>query len=137
MKQFKLLSVHLPACFIFCLLCGYAAHARDFRITDFGARPGMAFLNTVAINKAIEACTKSGGGRVVIPAGLFRTGTIIMKDHVELYLENGSILMASTNIKDFPIQDRPRYRSQKDPPGWRSLIYANEASWIGISGAGT
>jgi polygalacturonase len=60
-----------------------------------------------------------------------------MKDHVELHLEMGSKLQASTDLKDFPVQPLPAYRSQKDPGGWRALIYANEASNISITGSGT
>jgi polygalacturonase len=111
--------------------------AKDFPITSFGAKPGLNYLNTVAINKAIDACYKNSGGRVVVPAGTFRSGTLLMKDNVELYLETGATLLASTDIKDFPIQPQPAYRSQKDPAGWRALIYANEVSNIAITGFGT
>ncbi|MFL6282442.1 MAG: glycoside hydrolase family 28 protein, partial [Pyrinomonadaceae bacterium] len=47
--------------------------ARDFPITNYGARAGGNFDNTAAISKAIEACGKAGGGRVVVPAGVFLT----------------------------------------------------------------
>ena len=120
----------------FCLLAQQAV-AKDFLITSFGAKPGLNNLNTTAINKAIQACYKNGGGRVVIPAGIFRSGTLLMKDNVELHLEIGATLMASTELKDFPLQPRPAYRSQKDPGGWRALIYANEVANIAITGLGT
>ncbi len=45
--------------------------ARDFPITDFGARAGGEFDNTEAIRKAVEACNRAGGGRVVVPRGRF------------------------------------------------------------------
>jgi polygalacturonase len=113
------------------------AIAKDFPITSFGAKSGSNYLNTVAINKAIDACYKNGGGKVVIPAGLFRSGTLLMKNNVELHLEMGAVLSASTDLKDFPIQPLPSYRSQKDPGGWRALIYANEVSNIAVTGYGT
>lgn len=121
------------------LLCAgvQAAYAKDFLITTYGARPGTTALNTVAINKAIAACHAAGGGRVVIPAGVFRSGTLLLKDQVELHLEPGAVLLASTNRADFPLQPRPAYRSQKDPGGWRALIYAAGASHIAVTGAGT
>lgn len=113
------------------------AIATDYPITDFGAKPGLATLNTEAINKTIAACHANGGGRVIIPAGVFRSGTVLMKDNVELHLEMGSTLLASADLIDFPKQARPAYRSQKDPGGWRALIYANEVSNIAITGYGT
>lgn len=122
---------------VFICVSAQQAMAKDFPITSFGAKSGSDYLNTVAINKAIEACHKNGGGRVIIPAGIFRSGTLLMKDNVQLYLEMGAVLSASTDLKDFPIQPRPAYRSQKDPGGWRALIYANEVSNIAITGFGT
>ncbi len=64
---------------VVCLICQQQAIAKDFLITSYGAKPGPEQLNTMAINKAIEACFKNGGGRVIIPAGVFRTGTLVMK----------------------------------------------------------
>jgi polygalacturonase len=107
-------------CCLFLLLFVQQAMAKDFPITSFGARSGMDYLNTAAINKAIDACTKNGGGRVVIPAGIFRSGTIFMKNNVELYLEIGATLLASTDLKDLPMQPKTSYRSQKDTVGWRA-----------------
>lgn len=124
-------------CFLIGFLLANEGLAQDFPVTRFGAKPGPAVLNTVPINKAIEACHRNGGGRVVIPPGVFRTGTLVMKDHVELHLETGATLLASTDLKDFPVQPQPAYRSQKDPGGWRALIYANEVSDIAITGYGT
>lgn len=109
----------------------------DFNILDFGATKDTAKLSTVAINKAVEACFKAGGGRVIIPNGNFKSGTITLLNNVELFLERGAVLYASTNHSDFPRQQQPAYRSQKDPGGWYALIYAEGASNIGISGFGT
>lgn len=114
-----------------------AGYANDFLITDFGAKAGITELNTIPINKAVEACYNSGGGRVVVPAGIFRTGTIVLKDNVELYLSLGSTLLASIDRNDFPLQPQPSYRSLKDPGGWRALIYALEANHIAVTGLGT
>jgi polygalacturonase len=113
------------------------AYAQDYNIRDFGAVSDTAKLSTVAINKAVTACYKNGGGRVIIPSGSFKSGTIILKSNVELHLERGAFLYASTHHRDLPQQQQPVYRSQKDPGGWFALIYAEGASNIGISGYGT
>lgn len=100
----------------------YPAAGRDYLITDFGARPGLFYLNTEAINNAIVKCSGEGGGRVMIPAGIFKSGTIVMKNNVELHLEIGATLLASAESADFIVPPLPSYRSQKDPGGWRALI---------------
>ncbi|WP_346319292.1 glycosyl hydrolase family 28 protein [Chitinophaga sp. YIM B06452] len=122
----------------FLWLCFTAQHviAKDYPITAFGAKPG-GMVNTTAINKAVQQCHAGGGGRVIVPAGVFSSGTIVMKDNVELHLQMGAVLLASARPEDFPAQPQPRYRSQKDPGGWHALIYANEASNIAITGPGT
>src|SRR6188474_916489 len=62
---------------------------RTFSITNYGARPGTADA-TDAIRQAIAACSKSGGGRVVVPAGEFVTGAVHLQSNVDLHLEAGS-----------------------------------------------
>ncbi len=112
------------------------ARARDFDIRDFGAVADTTRLSTVAINRAIEACSQGGGGKVIIPAGSYKSGTITLLDNVELTFERGAIVYGSTNHDDYPRQRQPRYRSQKDAGGWYALIYAESARNIGISGPG-
>ena len=121
--------------FLWLCFTAQQAMAKDYPITAFGATPGK--INTAAINKAVQQCHADGGGRVVVPPGVFSSGTIVMKDNVELHLETGAILLADTSLNELPLQPRPAYRSQKDPGGWRALIYANEAVNIAITGRGT
>ncbi|SEM75744.1 Endo-1,4-beta-xylanase, GH35 family [Chitinophaga rupis] len=118
------------------LLYSLQAAAQDYNILQYGAVNDTTRLSTTAINKAVEACYGRGGGRVVIPAGNFKSGTIILKNNVELHLERGATLYASVNPQDFPQQPRPAYRSQKDPGGWFALIYAAGANNIAITGSG-
>lgn len=111
--------------------------AQDFNIVDFGAKKDTSITSTNAINKAIDACFNKGGGKVVIPSGNFKSGTIVLKSNVELYLETGATLFASTDQKDFPRQKQPVYHSLKDKGGWFALIYAESATNIAIRGNGT
>jgi hypothetical protein len=122
--------------FIACLCFGHA-NGQRFNILDYGAVSDTNKLSTAAINKAVSACYKKGGGQVIIPAGNFKSGTITLMDNVEIHLERGAILYASTNPRDFPRQQQPAYRSQKDPGGWYALIYAESVKNIGITGFGT
>src|SRR5438270_928369 len=66
--------------------------ARDFKITDYGATPGGTSDCTEAIRQAIAACHGAGGGRVVVPPGVFLTGAIHLLSNVNLYLTEGATL---------------------------------------------
>ncbi len=55
------------------------ATAQNFTISDYGAVSDTTKLSTEAINKAINACFNKGGGRVIIRAGKFKSGTIVLK----------------------------------------------------------
>lgn len=72
----------------------------NYLITDFGARV-CDRLQTEAIQRAIDTCFSNGGGRVTIPAGIFRTGGLRLRSNVELYLQSGAILEGSTNPEDY------------------------------------
>jgi polygalacturonase len=72
-----------------------------YNITSFGAEPSVKTLNTVPIQKAIDECSKNGGGTVYIPAGTFLAGSITMKSHVTLSLSKNATLLASGMISDY------------------------------------
>ena len=106
-------------------------------IMDHGAKGDGEFLNTPAIQSAIDQCHQEGGGRVVVPAGSFRTGTIILKSHVSLYLDAGAVILGSTELKDYP-EIYPVFRSYTDVNYVdKSLIYAEKVENISILGEGT
>src|SRR4051812_17555674 len=60
--------------------------ARVYNVRDFGAKGDGATLDTLAVQAAIDACTKDMGGVVLIPAGVFVVGTIELKSNVTLRL---------------------------------------------------
>src|SRR5215475_4317755 len=65
---------------------------RDFEITQFGAAGDGVKHSTEAIGRAIERCRQDGGGRVVVPPGIFATGPIHLKSNVNLQLAAGATL---------------------------------------------
>src|SRR5688500_17554513 len=69
---------------------------RLFDITKFGARRDAATLNTKSIAAAIDACSRAGGGRVLVPAGRFLTGAIHLKSDVDLHVSEGATLLFDT-----------------------------------------
>ncbi len=123
---------------VFVVICYMLAFPRDYDVTDFGIAPNdTVALASTAFNHAIEACSTNGGGRVVVPAGKYRCGTIMMRSDVELHLCTGAYLYASDDRADFPMQSRDSYRSQKDAAGWNALIYAAGCHDIALTGSGT
>ena len=55
-------------------------NARDYVITEFGAKNDTTVLSTEAVQRAIDACSENGG-RVVVPAGSYKIGTIVLKSN--------------------------------------------------------
>lgn len=107
--------------------------ARDFVITRYGAKPGVAA--GAAIRKAIDAAVKAGGGRVVIPAGDWLTGPIHLKSRVELHVSSGATLRFSQNPADYPTV-LTRWEGV-ELMNYSPLIYAFEAVDVAITGEGT
>ena len=74
---------------------------RTVSITDFGADGNGITVNTAAIQRAIDATAKTGGGKVIIPAGRFVTGALLLRSGVELHFTGNAVLMGSTNRLDY------------------------------------
>lgn len=72
-------------------------------VTDFGAVADGKTLNTEAINNAIKDVNSKGGGKVVIPAGLWLTGPIELKSNVNLYTEQNSLILFTDDFNAYPI----------------------------------
>ena len=73
---------------------------KNVSILDFGAEISDR-VQTQAIQSAIDACFLAGGGRVSVPAGVFLTGGLRLRSHVELHLERGAILRGSRDPADY------------------------------------
>ena len=108
-------------------------------ICDFGAVSGGTVLCTKAIQEAIDACAQSGGGRVTVPPGVYLTGTVWLRDNVELHLEHGSVLKASTNMEDYNALDAYEQNFSYAPEQWvgKHLILAIECKNVALTGSGT
>ena len=74
-----------------------ATPQNSVNIKDFGAVSGGQVLNSNAFADAIKAVSEMGGGKVVIPAGIWLTGPIILKSNLELYTEPGTVVIFSDN----------------------------------------
>lgn len=111
---------------------------RDFDVRDFGAVPDGVTDNTASLQNAIDSCSASGGGRVILTGGTYLSGTISMKDHVELHLAADGVLLGSPRCEDYPdlpwnhvdMHVLPRYQSA-------AFIRGDACEHIAITGFGT
>jgi len=76
---------------------------RQVSIIAFGAQGDGRTLNTLAFNRAIEACHAEGGGRVIVPAGIWLTGPIALKDNIELHLQKNACLLFTPQLDQYPV----------------------------------
>jgi len=118
-----------------CDLSVAAAIAANLSITERGATPGGEALNTHAIQSTIDEVAASGGGAVIVPRGVFKTGALFLKQGVELHLADGAVLLGSTDINDYP-KRMTRIEGHFEP--WRmALVNASNLSDARITGTGT
>src|SRR5262245_44762281 len=113
------------------------AHQR-FNITDYGGVSDGHTLNTTAIMRAIEECSKQGGGEVIVPPGDFLTGPIELKSSVALVIEKGATLRASDTFADYgtPLQPSEDPLTDEFRPMVKPVIGAEGATNIAIRGEG-
>jgi polygalacturonase len=98
-----------------------------FRVTQYGAAGNGQTMNTVAIQKTIDAASKAGGGIVLVPEGRFLTGPFTLASRINLHLAKGAVILISDDITNYPIAGT-RYQD---------CISVADAQDIEISGEGT
>ena len=113
-----------------------AAQAADYNVVSYGAKSDTTVLSTTAIQQAIDNCSKAGGGRVIVPAGQYKIGTIVLKSDVHLFLEQGATLYGSTDLKDYKPM-KSDYVSLRTQTNTIQLIYADKVKNVVIDGYGT
>jgi polygalacturonase len=108
-----------------------AARRLVFDVREYGAKGNGVALDTTPVNRAIAECYAAGGGTVFFPAGTYRIGTVEMLSNVTLFLDAGSVLKGSGNIRDYP--PIPYSSEERNT----ALIVAIAAHDIAITGRGT
>ena len=108
---------------------------RTFLITRYGASTdASAAENQKAINKAIDLCSKSGGGRVVVPAGVWRSGAIRLRSHVNLVVEKDARIEFVFDLGLYPLVETSW--EGLDLFNYSPLIYAYQATDVAVTGEG-
>lgn len=103
---------------------------RDVR--DFGAVGDGKTNDTAAIQKAIDACARQGGGVVRVPHGTFRTGSLVLRSHVELNLTSSAVLEGVADLGQYHVDPKVVYKLLN-----QSLVFAEGCDHIAITGQGT
>jgi len=75
------------------------------RIEDFGGKGDGKTLNTEAFKQAIDALARKGGGKLIVPAGVWFTGPIELKSNINLHLEKGALILFSKDFDLYPLVD--------------------------------
>ncbi|MCU0394901.1 MAG: glycosyl hydrolase family 28 protein [Chitinophagaceae bacterium] len=116
------------------LLAGSALAQQVFSVKQYGAAGDGKTLDKKAIQQAVDAAARRGGGTVVLPApGVYLSGTIHLRSHVELHIEAGATLLGSPRIEDY---DSIRWGHNADRQPYH-LLYADSCSNLSITGKGT
>ena len=144
MKRLLFISIQLGVCILLLQTRVYAqalpviqpAHFKkdSFNILQYGAVGNGVTLNTKSINAAIAACHKKGGGVVVVPAGSWLTGPIVLLSNTNLYLASNALLQFTTDFNEYKLvegnwEGQPAVRNQ-------SPLSASNAENIAITGYG-
>ena len=123
------------------LCCGLsAAPGGFFNVRDFGAKGDGVNIDSHAINDAIEAAAKVGGGTIYFPAGTYSSYSIRLKDNISLYLDYGAVLKAAVptaeETYDLPEPNTSNYQDFGHSHWKNSLIWGIGLHDIAIQGFG-
>jgi polygalacturonase len=108
---------------------------RDFLLTQYGAVGNGRFDCTDAFLRAIQACYRAGGGRVVVPRGTFLTGPIHLASNVNLYLDEGAIVRFKQDPSAYLPPVFTRWEGV-EAMNYSPFIYAFEKENVAITGSG-
>ena len=103
-------------------------------ITEFGAVADGITLNTEAFAQTIDAVSQKGGGTVIVPAGLWLTGPIVLKSNINLHLEENALVLFTADHTQYPIINTSF--EGLETRRCQSPISANGAENIAITGKG-
>jgi polygalacturonase len=106
-----------------------------FDVTSYGAIGDSVTDCTHAFNDAIEACSQAGGGKVIVPRGVYSTGAIYLKSHVNLHLQQGARVLFYTNPDRYLPVVFTRFEGV-ECMNYSALIYSRNERNMAITGQG-
>ncbi len=109
---------------------------RDFDITKYGAAGDGVKDSTEAISRAISECNRAGGGRVIVPSGVYSTAAIHLKSNVDLHVSAGATLRFLRDSSRYLPLVRTRWEGT-ECMNYSAFLYADGQENIAITGEGT
>ena len=114
--------------------------ASVYNVRDYGAKGDGVTLDSPAINAAIEAAVKGGGGQVLLPAGTYLSGSIRLKSNIDLHLMAGATILAGSEKGIYDESESfggfPEYQDGGHTYFHNSLIWAEGKTNVSITGHG-
>jgi hypothetical protein len=111
-----------------------------FNVTDFGGIGDGQTINTAAFERAIDAVNRAGGGKLVVPRGVFRTLPFSLCSSLELHLDDGAVIQAPDTFAAMGLPDPSTLRSQAEVKARvktpRPLITGRDLHDVAITGPG-
>jgi hypothetical protein len=112
------------------------ADAPVFDVRAHGAVGDGKTLDTEALNTAVEACAKAGGGQVVVPPGTYLTGTVRLQSNVTLVLADGAVLAGTPDLNQYRSFAPPESKPGATNHWHRALILGEGVENVAIVGRG-
>jgi polygalacturonase len=109
----------------------------QYNVKTFGAKGDGIILDTRSIQRAIDKAYENKGGIINVPAGIYKIGTLILKDNIELHLEPGATLLGSPDYRDYTAVNQKFESRTKDLYAKYFMVFAEGAKNISITGSGT
>jgi polygalacturonase len=119
---------------VFILTAAVAGAQTNLDVRGFGAKGDGRTKDTVAFQKALDACAAAGGGTVAVTSGVYLIGSVVIGSNTTLQLDGRASLVGSPDVEDYPVI-RVRWEGEFRE-GHRAFIYAEKAERIAIKGRG-
>ena len=112
-----------------------AAARGVFRARDFGAAGDGRTLDTAALQRALDAAARHGGGTVILGPGTYLSGSLFVKSHTRLVLAKEAVLLGTTRKDGYP---RVATRAAGIEMEWpAALVNVAGQTDVSIEGEGT
>ncbi len=112
-----------------------------FNLADFGAVGDGKTLNTAAFTKAIAAVEDAGGGRLVVPKGVYRTAPFALCSKLDLHLDAGAVIKAPETFEELGLAHPSKFKTQAEVDAEyrvpKPLISGRSLHDVAITGPGT